>query len=349
MKTNLKTRSGIGYKFGRALATAALLCLGAGVSQAQNSPVGLWDCVLSGNRTGTAYIEFFNDNTFSVVEVIVPNNSSSSSSSGRTSNSGGRGGPTQTPNTKGPQIFGAQAANGPWFFDTKGRVIGSFFEVSTLENCTTNLFVMSTNGTFASPDPVFQTNADGCGPNTFEITSPIATNVVGVNTNYTELDACYTNVVVCTALTNSISFIAKVTPGKKIALECSTPFGKTAFVGVPAQPLPDVSGSWEGAKRQKGFFSQEFFDLTPTGIPNTYDVSGSGPGYNYTGIAIFSSQKKAGFAFEYTPALPTQPFTQARGVAGSYDLKGNAKTHGWDQTSGGTFSDPVLFNASKLP
>src|SRR5262245_54633035 len=124
MKANLFKRA--------ALAVFAPLVYSVLVSSASGapSPVGTWDCLLSGHRTGTAYFQFFDDGTFFVLETLVPNKPRVNET-GEARNDGDadlRSG-THTPTVKPPlsqQLFGIGAVDGLWDFDNKGRIIGEF-------------------------------------------------------------------------------------------------------------------------------------------------------------------------------------------------------------------------------
>ena len=529
------------------LAFLACLLLLSSAAAGPASPVGVWDCVLSGHRTGTAYFEFDDDGTFFVVEALVPNKPKPGEvAEARNDRNGGgdatRGGFT-TPDPAfqpSPQIFGSEVTDGRWFLDNKGRLIGYFIEVSALENCKTNTFVIDTS-TFSSTFPFSETNKSTfcitspiatntvfdtnifsgtipisgtntpagnilCvtsttatntvfGTNTFTsvmpinvtntiapniscvinsigtnvfaigtniytsegrivstntfldttnvvcITLPIATNAfsfytntyvtnvltiqeivtntangnvviitspIGTNfdsvpisytnqetyytfnyteqticykseyleqticatntytgqticatntytgqticntTTYTEQTLCYTNIIICSAITNAISFVGKVVPDKRITLVCTTPFGKTLYRGVPFQELQDISGDWYGVKTQNGVAYQEFFSLS-NGFANIYDVGGAGPGYSYHGIAILSSRNKISFVFGMDPPLPTQPVTVVRAVTGPFNRKNvEANTRGYDQPGGGTFTNRISFKATRF-
>ena len=117
---------------------------------AQSSPTGTtWDCVLSGHRQGTAYLEFYKDFTFSGLEVLVPNKPKANEV-GVGRNDGSevtRGGIIAPPVgfQPGPQIYGSEPMEGRWGFDNKGQIIGQFIEVSPLESCVTNTFPLFTN------------------------------------------------------------------------------------------------------------------------------------------------------------------------------------------------------------
>jgi hypothetical protein len=151
-------------------------------------------------------------------------------------------------------------------------------------------------------------------------------------TNYTQGDVCFTNVIVCTALTNPISFVGTVS-AKRIILNCSTPFGNTTYKGVPAVSLPDITGRYFGIKRQNGVEFVEFLTMTNEDIPNQniYDVSLTGPGYTYNGSAILSSQKRISFDLGLTPPIPTNPPVVIRAVTGPFNAKKSiSTTTGWD-------------------
>ena len=324
------------------LLPATLIAMGlASAVQAQNSPIGTWDCVISGNRQGTAYFQFFDNGTnrtFSVTEAIVPNTVSTNSSIGRGGTTIGRGGSSSSSFVPGVQIFGgAQVTNGFWGFDSKGHTIGSFVETSTQLHCTTTPIPFDTNSIASDTNPpVTVTNNPTTDP-VFCASSVLlgSTNLGGGVTNYTSGDVCFTNVTTCTATTNPISFVGTVST-KRIILKASTPFGPTTYRGVPAQTLPDITGGYFGIKRQNGVEFVEFLTMTnenPLDIQNIYDVALSGPGYTYSGLAILSSQKRISFWLSQTPAIATNPPAVVRAVTGPF----NAKTHvstttGWDST-----------------
>ena len=345
------------------------------------SPVGTWDCILSGHRAGTAYLTFINAGestsrgTFSGIEVLVPNNPKPTDVGDARNGGGGdgdtRGGTTTPPPTPGQQIFGYNGPNGPWALDNQGRTIGQFIEVSQLEDCVTNAFPVSTNnippisGDFCVPStntsittttnsvPI-SANIDGC------ITTPIGTNIDGtIFTNQTICTTievvCYTNMVNCSAITNAISFVGRVVPGRRLTLICTTPFGRTVYQGVPAKVLPDISGDWYGTKTQARIAYQELpITLSPTSdpsllqFPNVYDVVGAGPGYSYHGNAVLSSRSRISFVFGMDPPLPTDPVTVVRAVTGPFNARRIiALTRGYDQP-GGIFTNPVSFKATRF-
>src|SRR5437588_2390492 len=140
-----------------AAAALSLSALGLGQSALAQfaTPVGTWDFVMSGNRVGVAYITFFDDSTFSGYEIIVPKRSNpdqltearnfeTETRSGIPT--GGTGGSTGSSSTAATNIFGLEHVSGPWGFDVKGRVIGSFLE-TLVGTCTTNIVVSSTTVT----------------------------------------------------------------------------------------------------------------------------------------------------------------------------------------------------------
>ena len=322
-------------------------------AQAAHPVVGTWDCILSGPRGGTAYLTFFEDEesmnhgTFIGYEVMVPKHPKPTDIGDARGGEGeDRGGGT-TPRVRGQQIFGAETPNGSWALDNAGRTIGHFIEVSALENCVTNAFPTSTNGAPPSPDPTPFTNS--ISGDEFCVTAPIdlTTNSLG---NYNMQTICYTNIIICEALTNAISFVGKVVPGKRLTLISTTPFGKTAYRGVPAQGLPDISGDWFGTKKQAGTTYQEFLTLSPSGFPfpNIYDVVGAGPGYSYQGHAVLSSRKSISFVLGMDPPLPTDPVTVVRAVTGPFNVKNIAAvTRGFDQP-GGVFTNRITFKATRF-
>lgn len=280
-----------------------------------------------------------------MTEVIVPNAVSTNNGSigrggttvGRGGSSGGSGGNGFVP---GPQIFGGEfVTNGFWGFDLKGHTIGSFVEVSLQENCTTTVIPISTNPatvTVITNPPVTVTNNPTTDP-TFCTTGFLlgSTNEGGGVTNFTVGDVCFTNVTVCTAITNPISFVGTVS-AKRIILKCSTPFGETTYNGVPGKTLPNITGQYFGIKRQNGVEFVEFLTMTNEDLANEniYDVSLTGPGYTYSGAAILSSQKRISFDLGLTPPIPTNPPVVIRAVTGPFNAnKTNSTTTGWDSAA----------------
>lgn len=122
--------------------------------------------------------------------------------------------------------------------------------------------------------------------------------------------------------TQGIGVLAKVSPNKKITIIASTPSGSVTYTGVPAKEMPDLSGSWYGTKVKNKQKLQEFFSLSSFALdnpwaeaypelstfPNVYFTSdGMGPGYNFIGIAMYSSRKQVAFAFQASPDVPEDP------------------------------------------
>jgi hypothetical protein len=58
--------------------------------------------------------------------------------------------------------------------------------------------------------------------------------------------------------------------------------------GKPTIPLFDLTGSYYAVSARDNVDYQEFFSLSPTALPNMYDVVGTGPDYSYTGVALFT-------------------------------------------------------------
>jgi hypothetical protein len=326
MKTNFKPKSGLGGQLRSAGAALFLLSGLAAVGQPFASPVGRWDVVMSGPRSGVAVMTFNPDQTISMTEVLVPkahkgsgandtrgdNSGDSRDGSSGVSSGASNGLPAhadlfgtfefprselRSTNTDvGSSIFGSVfnvltgEAPGQWGFDSAGRVIGFFTEVSAHSAIVTNVVPLGTNS------PPF--------------TDSIATNPVPF---------FLTNVSVV-RITNAISFIGKVTAGKKLALVCSTPDGRATFTGLVPIPLTDISGEWFGTKMDQGLPYTEFFHLFVNDPSvNLYDVIGSGPGYDYGGTVIVSRQKKIGFGV--SRFLPPEVPLVVRAVFGSVDLK----------------------------
>lgn len=100
-------------------------------------------------------------------------------------------------------------------------------------------------------------------------------------------------------ISHGVSFIGKVTPGKRLTLVASTPTGKVIYKGVPFRDLPTLPLYWNGFKKQEKLLSIERFLLSPVGN-NLYMMDGFGPTYDYFGsefgaVCIASRQKKIAF------------------------------------------------------
>lgn len=307
-------------------AATTLLVLGlVPAVQAQKSPVGTWDCVISGHRSGLAYLIFSTNFTFTGFEMLVPDQPSTPVDVRGGENIGRTGPITNNPPAE-PQIFGSLVVSGPWSFDNKGRVIGFLTEISELVSCTSNAIPISTNGV-GIVDPNEFCSIDTLG------------NLV-----------CFTNQINCIAESNGVSFVGTVVPGKRLELSGSTGFGGTSYRGIPAATLPDRSGPWYGAvKNVAGVPGEplEFFTLSvPTDFasqfPNTYDVVGVDPQYGFSGHAMFSSQNRMAFVVGVDP-----DDTVVRSVTGAFNSrKGTANLQGWQQSSG-IFTNHIRFNVTQ--
>ena len=155
---------------------ASLLLFGLSASaQPFSSPVGEWDVVIGGARQGVAKLTFNSDGTLDVSEVLVPKVPGVNSGNGGDDSRGGggdagRGGPTgggvvvlpDHTNLHGFFVTGQQdevlfsgnmiihggVPTARWGFDTSGRIIGFFSEISAPITITTNTTDAITNVEF---------------------------------------------------------------------------------------------------------------------------------------------------------------------------------------------------------
>jgi hypothetical protein len=330
MKTNCAKPGHFRQHLARLVGASALGLLAlAATSQAAapKSPVGTWDCVMSGAREGLASMTFHADGTFTNIEVLVPKPAKAPAPNN--DNRGGDGvgrfpgdssGGSVTNKTLPPHtdLFGSQETSGLWTFDIRGRVIGSFYEISEPTYATNAITPPSTNLDLTLYE-VPTTNASSLGDE-FCVTRTIGTNSAGL---YTNLVSCY--VITANAITNQLSFVGTVVPGKRLTLVVSSPAGKVTFSGVPNVPLTDISGNWYGSERVGQLWYTEFFTLTPSTLgPNIYAVDGSGPGYTYSGMAMLSPQKKLGFSLGIYPLFGAELLDgpqEVRAVVGPLNLK----------------------------
>ena len=119
----------------RGTVLAAALVLSGGLPTlclAQPSPIGTWDCLSSGGgQPGIAFFTFTStpSNTFTadLLTAPVPNTPTSPRSSLITQI---RDNSTNSiPIPISTNLFGFNQVDGPWSFDSKGRVIGSFIQI----------------------------------------------------------------------------------------------------------------------------------------------------------------------------------------------------------------------------
>jgi len=319
------------------LAGAGLLLAGAQSARGQGaSPVGFWDVVQSGARTGVASMNFSNDFTFSMDEIIVPNQPHSNiqnvgrdgggtgrnpgSDQGGSTNTlpphsdlfGGEIFPVQNITNILPQvlvqmttnldvvdvtnipysttnIFFAGVPAGEWGFNTAGKLIGFFTEVSGPSAYITNVVASVTNdyGFFNNLIAVTNISIDAGGNSTTNVS---ATNLVLHLTN-----VVYTTNITVDRLTNQISFTGKAVPGQRLTLDFQTPAGEVIARGVVPTPLANAAGQWYGRKKNQGLTFYEFFNVsTNNPLINRYFVDGSGPGYAFGGHMLISRQKRFG-------------------------------------------------------
>jgi hypothetical protein len=115
-----------------ALAATVLLAGYATSVQAQNSPVGSWDIVMSGRQRGLMRLTFANDFTLSGTEIMSErpvSNNPPDDGDVRTPGGDGRN-PEGEGSSATTRIYGGADIEGTWTYDIKGRVIGVYTELS---------------------------------------------------------------------------------------------------------------------------------------------------------------------------------------------------------------------------
>ena len=137
-------------------AITGLLLLGSLAAQAAApvSPLGTWDCTVSGAQgRGLAFVTFNSDFTFSGYEILttkapVPVSSGSTTDARNAGGDVGRGTGSGTNSLPGSAVartnlFGYADINGPWTYDlATGKVIG-YFKQSVLDETGTNNILIS--------------------------------------------------------------------------------------------------------------------------------------------------------------------------------------------------------------
>jgi len=285
---------------------ASWLMAGAGSTLAQfTSPVGTWDCVVSGRERGVAYLTFAADNTFSGYEVLTPkqvgvqtdDNLRGPDNIGRTFEAST--GPTTTTNFSGFLLL-----SGYWSHDITGKkILGFYTEGNFTLSCSTNQVITSVT----TSNQV--TNPDG---------SITISNSVQWFTNDANI-VCVTN-----GLTNNLSFTAIVNPGSRLSLKATSANGNKNLKGVPATPIADLSGGYYAEGKKSGLKFIEFLSFEASSeYPNAFDVYGGGGGYELEGIAVASRQKKMGFI--YRGSGENDPLVSVFGSINYSTLKSNLK------------------------
>lgn len=197
--------------------------------------------------------------------------------------------------------------------------------------------------TFTNAAPINSTNVLPGG--TFCETFPFSTNLVaGTFTNQT---ICMATQVNCTSVTNAVNFTGKITPGKRLTFTAKSSLGNFVIRGVPATNLTDLSGTWAGTRKQNHTNTFELFSLTSvTNNPNSYTVSGEGPGYTYTGYSLLSIKKKIALALTLWNGTDYQA---TRAVLGSFNAKKlKSTTTGIEAATGaGALTNKVIFAIEK--
>ncbi|HXG47556.1 MAG TPA: hypothetical protein VNO52_08025 [Methylomirabilota bacterium] len=119
------------HRFALGLVVAILTTCGAPALHAQTySPVGTWDCVLSGGKVGTARITFNADYTLDGIQIRYSRSSKGADSNPR-GGTDNRGETEETSSGSGTNLYGGAILVGEWGYDSENRVVGYIAEVSS--------------------------------------------------------------------------------------------------------------------------------------------------------------------------------------------------------------------------
>src|ERR1051325_2343274 len=147
---------------GSLLVAALLLCSLSALAQTETkSPVGTWDCVISGARQGVGYLTFYDDFTFNGYEILAPARlhgiPDDLVATVPVSGLGVR--PPTLPPYAVTNLAGWVRASGPWHYDRNWRTTGFFTETARPVGAITNATVlarwegMSSEENGEPPDP----------------------------------------------------------------------------------------------------------------------------------------------------------------------------------------------------
>jgi hypothetical protein len=347
------------------------------------SPVGQWDCIVSGpGQDGIMFMNFTSDidtnnglPTFEAVFVhagrqTIPTGRNGVPIATRAGNGSvtnlfgggfinGSAGPVANNGDVNDWLPDSRGHRGNWFFDSNGRIVGSFYTVVNATTGVTNFFQMCVETNLSIPltnGSTFDVPIDICFSN-----AALATNVAwgpapDGESGTTNISIANTNFTLgVLGETNSVSFVGKVSP-THLTLTGVTSFGKITIKGVPLVPVdtflaaPD-SFFWTGILKESGVKSYETFTLTDTTIPNCYIPVGQGPSYTYGdgSICLISSQKKIGFAITQIGINDTEvPTTVSRATVGPLiNTKKALGAKGVGDSDTG--ADLIQFNANLSP
>lgn len=341
---------------------AAVLCTALNQGSAQTapaSPVGMWDFTVNGkNEKGLSFLTFAADGTFSGYNLLASAPKSTPTTDNNDRNATGddsRDGTTDSSsNSEQRPLYGFERVSGPWSFDNKGRVVGLFTEVVNQAGaswpCVDSVDVFTN-----IVDNLYTTNLSFCF-----VTNTFSTNVAFISPSGVTNNVTFTFVTNSVpgggTFTNAVSFVGKVTPGRRFTLSCATSVGKTTYSGVPFNnALPDLSGSWIAKKRVNGLDQLNLFDLASGAVlnpnpsdfpdvanyPNIYFTdNGEGPGYTFIGVAALSTHKKIGFTIKNDLGV----LGSAVGSFKQSSRETKADTKGIESTDGGV---PLRFTAAR--
>jgi hypothetical protein len=313
----------------RGMAVAALVVAGSvQTSQAVSADPSAgatftWDMASHGaGQRGIALITFSNDLSsvpprgtfrgYQLLAALPPNTNSSSSGRGTGTGRGTGGSGGQTNNF----VFGFGAIDGTWQYNSKGQIVGFFSQPLNVTSTVTNYHAITvaetiTNNVTLEVAGISVSFANGQATLTTNVTW---LNPPGYTQEYTFANPNVTLDIGSAQLTNTVSFIGKAVVDKSISLICNSSFGRVTFKGTPAAKAPsvDLTGNWVGSKRENGLQFNEFFSLTSFTVDNPFplefpDVSdfpgiyfttdGVGPGFGFSGVAMFSQHNTVGFTF----------------------------------------------------
>jgi hypothetical protein len=133
--------------------------------------------------------------------------------------------------------------------------------------------------------------------------------------------------------TNGMSFSGTVSRnGARMTFSATREGQRSVYHGVRRAVLPDISSRYLlTGKRGREFFS-ETLELTPSGFPNMYDLTKTGPGYTGDGFAILTGNKRLGVYTEhFKPGTTNVVITAHSGKFNTNKLSG--KLIGFDGDS----------------
>jgi hypothetical protein len=299
MKKFIKN-SGLAIGLSIAALLAPIAPAGAAGIKQPPSPVGVWDCIMTGNgQDGIIFLNFTDkvdtNSGLPTFEGLFVQAGHKKLQTGRDGSQGvgrtpstpggiftnlfgggyinGSAGAISNNGTHGDWLSDSRGHRGNWFYNSKGQTVGSYYTVLNAKSGITNYFETCIDEPLTIPltNGSFNIQVQFCFTNATFVTNYPWVAPGGAEFGFTNLTFTNFNFTLGTlGITNNVSFTGKIVPGKRLTMVGTSAFGRFTIRGVPliepvATFLPVDGFYWTGSKIENGFrFQEEFglFDVT---------------------------------------------------------------------------------------